>query len=386
MSEARVNNLSNESNTGGPTITGITTFSGTNFFVPPVGNTAQRPINAEKGSLRYNSERGVLEYYRGDVIGWVEVEASNDELGGGTGSNAGTGHRGLFFNGSQPGDSEVNNIDFITISTLGNSQDFGDSTVATRQGTALSSATRGLQIGGYDGSSRENTIGYVTISSTGNAADFGDLSQTVIGNPAGLASATRGISAGGESPGNTNEIEYVTIASFGNGKDFGDLQTAAQGKSGGGSSTRGVIAGVSTPSVTNQIDYITIATTGNAQDFGDLTQARRGGDKGQASNATRWLMVGGQTPSVYSNVIDYVTIATTGNATDFGDYVTTIGTPASMASPTRVVWAGGHSSDPTTVTTITYVEILTTGNTKDFGDIDTARSSASGCSNGHGGL
>ena len=52
MSEARVNNLSNESNTGGPTITGITTFSGTNYFVPPVGNTAQRPENPEKGSLR----------------------------------------------------------------------------------------------------------------------------------------------------------------------------------------------------------------------------------------------------------------------------------------------------------------------------------------------
>ncbi len=48
MSEARVNNLSNESNTGGPTISGITTFSGTNFFVPPVGNTQQRPENPQK--------------------------------------------------------------------------------------------------------------------------------------------------------------------------------------------------------------------------------------------------------------------------------------------------------------------------------------------------
>jgi hypothetical protein len=49
MSEIRVNNLSNESSTGGPTITGITTFSGTNYFVPPVGNTAQRPENPQKG-------------------------------------------------------------------------------------------------------------------------------------------------------------------------------------------------------------------------------------------------------------------------------------------------------------------------------------------------
>ena len=54
MSEARVNNLSNESNSGGPTISGITTFSGTNFFVPPVGNTAQRPENPEEGSIRFD--------------------------------------------------------------------------------------------------------------------------------------------------------------------------------------------------------------------------------------------------------------------------------------------------------------------------------------------
>ena len=97
-------------------------------------------------------------------------------------------------------------------------------------------------------------------------------------------------------------------------------------------------------------------------------------------------MVGGQTPSAYVNTIDYVTIATLGNAVDFGDKDTTIGTPATMASPTRVVWAGGHQSDPTLVNTISYVEIATTGNSKDFGDIDTARSSAQGCSNAHGGL
>ena len=67
MSEARVNNLSNESNTGGPTITGITTFSGTNYFVPPVGSTLQRPENPQKGELRFNTDTKHLEYYRGDI-------------------------------------------------------------------------------------------------------------------------------------------------------------------------------------------------------------------------------------------------------------------------------------------------------------------------------
>ena len=76
MSEVRVNNLSNENNTGGvPTISGITTFSGTHFFVPPQGDTASRPQSCPPGSLRFNTDSAQLEYYRGDTIGWVEIEA-----------------------------------------------------------------------------------------------------------------------------------------------------------------------------------------------------------------------------------------------------------------------------------------------------------------------
>ena len=133
MSEIRVNNLSNESSTGGPTISGITTFSGTNFFVPPVGNTAQRPENPQKGALRFNTDTKHLEYYKGDTIGWTEIEASNEELGGGTGSNTGFGTRGLFLNGFVPSPGQQNIIDYITISTLGDAQDFGDSTFAAFQ-------------------------------------------------------------------------------------------------------------------------------------------------------------------------------------------------------------------------------------------------------------
>ena len=53
MSEARITNLSNESNTGGPTISGITTFSSPYFFIPPVGDTASRPENPETVSYTH---------------------------------------------------------------------------------------------------------------------------------------------------------------------------------------------------------------------------------------------------------------------------------------------------------------------------------------------
>ena len=126
MSEVRVNNLSNENNTGGPTISGITTYSGRHFFVPPQGDTASRPADCQPGSLRFNTDTAHLEYFRGNTIGWVQIDAepSSDVLGGGTGSNVGTGTRG--FNAGRH--VYEDNIEFITISTLGDSQDFGDLT------------------------------------------------------------------------------------------------------------------------------------------------------------------------------------------------------------------------------------------------------------------
>ena len=103
MSEVRVNNLSNESLSGGPTISGITTFSSPYFFVPPQGDTASRPQDCPPGSLRFNTDSAKLEYFRGDTIGWVEIDAELTEpLGGGTGSNTGLGIRGLWAGGQTP--------------------------------------------------------------------------------------------------------------------------------------------------------------------------------------------------------------------------------------------------------------------------------------------
>ena len=77
------------------------------------------------GSLRFNTDSAHLEYFRGNTIGWVEIEASTHELGGGTGSNAidGRGTRG-FCRWLYSTADEI--IEFFTISTLGNSQDFGN--------------------------------------------------------------------------------------------------------------------------------------------------------------------------------------------------------------------------------------------------------------------
>jgi hypothetical protein len=54
-----------------PNGTGTFTIIGTNGFVVPVGNVAQRPSPVSQGTLRFNSEYGRLEYYDGtewDVV------------------------------------------------------------------------------------------------------------------------------------------------------------------------------------------------------------------------------------------------------------------------------------------------------------------------------
>ena len=218
MSEVRVNNLSNENNTGGPTISGITTYSGRHFFVPPQGDTASRPSDCEPGSLRFNTDSAKLEYFRGNTIGWTEIEAElTAPLGGGTGSNTGLGTRGFTAGHHVYGDE----IEFITISTLGNSQDFGDITNGTfNHGNSVCSDTRSLFAGGY----YLNVICFWTVASLGDAVDFGDLTEPRYGT-SGCNDKIRGIYAGGLGPGTAleNTMDYVTIATTGNAVDYGDL-------------------------------------------------------------------------------------------------------------------------------------------------------------------
>ena len=388
MSEVRVNNLSNENNTGGPTISGITTYSGRHFFVPPQGDTSSRPEDCEPGSLRFNTDTAHLEYFRGNAIGWTEIEAELTEpLGGGTGSNTGLGTRALFGGGHSPG--YVDTIDFITISTLGNAIEFGEFAGDDRGfGGAASSRTRALFMGGYAGTPARNAIDFNFFASLANSVDFGNLSQDV-SRPAGMASdQIRALFAGGDTVPGTRQItqiDYVTMAQQGNAVDFGDITTATRlgTNSPMGSSTRGIFAGgyTNSPTGTNfdTIEFVTVSSTGNASDFGNLTAATK--NLAGCSNSTRGLTGGGQSPS-NTDVINFITIASTGNATDFGDRTVSVEQLTAASSPTRGIFAGGNPFTDV----IDFVEIATTGNATDFGNLTDSRRGLMGCSNGHGGL
>jgi len=320
--------------TGGTEFRGVTTFDTQGYFVPPSGTTTDRD---------------------------------------------GCGTRGLFIGGFTPSPSSSNIIDYITVASMGNAQDFGDCTINAYTSDSCSSHTRAVTASGFTPTILDETQ-FVTIATTGNSIAFGELSTTryYVG---ALSSSTRGIWGGG-SPADSDVIDYVTIASIGDAIDFGNLTVARTNPGGCSSPTRGIFyAGQTSPTVQDIIDYITIATTGNATDFGNAIQAKSG--VGACSNSTRAVAAGGFQPSNLTE-IDYITIASTGNAQDFGDLNQNRQALGATASPTRGVFGGGYA--PGFRDEIEYVQIMSTGNAKDFGDLTAARDSLGATSNGHGGL
>jgi len=167
-----------------------------------------------------------------------------------------------------------NIIEFVTIATTGNAQDFGDLVKQRGLTAGASSSTRGVFTGGRSNTpssnAQDNIMEYVTIATTGNTQDFGDLSTTTRYGHTGFSSPTRGISAGGFDPsGQAKTIDYFTIATLGNSSDFGDL-SAVTGYCGSvTNSTRGAVTINNQPNYYNTLEFITIATLGDAQDYGD---------------------------------------------------------------------------------------------------------------------
>ena len=238
MSEFQASNFKKE-NGGTPDLLGKTELTSPYFFVPPSGTTAERPESCAAGTLRFNTDIGTLEIYRGDTIGWEQiVKRESQYLGGGTGSNTGTGVRGLFGMGYAPNTGH-SRIDAVTIQTLGDATDFADLTNSTKNFGCASSSTRGIFCHGAfgNGPSETNIIDFITIATQADCVDFGD-STAVSRQQAGVSNGTRAVFGGGytepSSPYLKDIMDYVTISQKGNAVDFGDTIVATN--EGGGMS------------------------------------------------------------------------------------------------------------------------------------------------------
>ena len=104
--------------------------------------------------------------------------------------------RGIFAGGGTP--TASNEIDFITIATLGNAARFWRFIRSKKKSNAgaLHLLQEAVFAGGDAGSTTINTIDFVNIATTGNATDFGNLSAARE-TAGGASSSTRGVFMGG---------------------------------------------------------------------------------------------------------------------------------------------------------------------------------------------
>jgi hypothetical protein len=131
--------------------------------------------------------------------------------------------RGVFMGGS----GATPTIQSIEIATTGNSVLFGDLTSALYnvRGT-ITNGHRGVMAGGViSPTGRVNNIDYITIQSGGQSIDFGDLTDAR--DPSNLSSMTRGVMLSGDYPANVNIMDFIEIMTTGNAVDFGDCNKSA---------------------------------------------------------------------------------------------------------------------------------------------------------------
>ena len=332
-----------------------------------------------QGAIRLNTDSQKLEFYAQDQ--WWEMATDNLKTKG--------GHRGLIMGGSGATDT----VEYITISTTGNGQDFGNLDDGTMLTSGCSSSTRGLVMGGRLSSNvQTNRIEFLTIQTLGNGAQFGDLTKTNdYGSIGNLGNATRGMVQGGVNPAHSDadmgvDMNYVTIASQGDAVKFGECSVTHYASAATFSSpTRGVISGGGNPGI-NTTEFVTIASTGDALGFGELKKNGGQGISG-ASSSVVGLVGGGYFGGSDHYQVEKFTIATTGNSIDWGDLTDSRRWLCPLSDSIRAVWCGGYA--PGSVDTMDYNMFATSGHAIDFGNLTVSpasRGGQAGASSGHGGL
>ena len=316
----------------------------------------------------------------------MPLGAQKAGLFGAAGAASGGGQIGLFWGSWQGSTNHSNIIDYITISSDGNATDFGDIGRSSSSGAGTDNGTdaRGVNCGGQHVSGGStvavDVIDYVTISSPGNSSDFGDLSAAR--RQAAACSNGTNDRAVVYGSGAVTQIDYFTITSTGNASDFGDSPAASESRKGGtsnGTDERGIFfGGFRDGTNKNHIDYVTINSAGNSSDFGDLTVGRQEASAMSNDTSDRGVCYGGDS----SNVIDYITITSTGNATDFGDAVDSGGEyrrGGTDSGTDNIGICGGGPGQSAKI--IDKITISSAGNASDFGDRTVDGQAVGACAN-----
>ena len=355
-------------------------------FSVPVGDTAQRNETSgyAEGTVRYNIDLGTMEFFNGNE--WRQFTYIADIQ-----NSPSTSSRAVIYQGYQPS-YYPDMIDFLQITTLGNTQYFGNQNGgAARDRTGCGSNTRGVFGGGVaPGNGRFDAIEYVTLQSEGNGIDFGDLTQGM-GHSSSCSSSTRGLFGGGYQPTLNNTINYVQIQTLGNALDFGDLFLATGYGASGASPTRAIFCGGSYNAPndlkSDRTEFFTFASKGNGTDFGGMTARFRPTSCG--ANLSIFTFGDNASSSLpYARVIDQTNTISLGNSVNFGELPYHLAMAFAAGNNTRVVVGSGQggTSPGFQQNNIQYITISSGGNSVDFGEATLPTVFCNATSDSHGGL
>ena len=174
-----------------------------------------------------------------DTMQYITIATTSDSTDFGnassvwTANGCGNGTRGTWMGGYNGGATPNTQIDYVTLATTSNTSDFGDLSYSAYApggavGNSPSDDDRGIYMGGASptySNPETNSMSYITISTTGNGQDFGDLASTSYISGA-QNDASRGVQCGN---GSSNVMQYFAIGTLGNAQDFGDLLSGASG-------------------------------------------------------------------------------------------------------------------------------------------------------------
>jgi len=186
------------------------------------------PVSNLSVNMTYNMIEFMTDGNRTDFGDIIPGAASRDL------ATTSTHIRGYYAGGEGTDQSPANNKN-ITIKGFANNSEsvkFGELSTNSNRGACLGSATRGVFVIGNTIPAYTNSMEYITLTTSGETTDFGDTTaNTGSINNNSASNTIRGVyhhpqTAGGGSVLNT--LEYITIASTGNATDFGDLNYASR--------------------------------------------------------------------------------------------------------------------------------------------------------------
>ena len=177
-------------------------------------------VGGSDAGVTYNSIYQIIFQTTGEVIDWGDLSVNRLAFHGNMNST-----RAVFAGGSSPGSTDgVASMEFITMATQGTGSDFGDMIDAGKYRMSGCNSVRGLIAGGSVGGSASRNIEYITLSTLGNAVSFGDLGGAAdAGSNGACSSPTRALFVG---VANNNTTNYVQIMHEGDAIQFKDLGLA----------------------------------------------------------------------------------------------------------------------------------------------------------------